>query len=99
MGLFNKKPSHICEISYDDVVTYLRDMEQQDYTKILKVVSTYRDADKKVKKILNIKENDVTDPATADALAEYFLSDTDTSLGNFLEDEPAPKPPKKAKKK
>ena len=90
--LFKKnKPAHICEISYDDVVTYLRDLQQQDYTKILKVVNIYRNADKDVKKVLGIKENSVTDPATADALAADFLSDDDTDLGNFLEDEPPKK--------
>ena len=98
MGLFNKKPAHICEISYDDVVTYLRDLEQVDYTKILKVVSTYREADKKVKKILNIKEHSVTDPDYVDSLANDLLDDT--SLGNFLDDEPVKKPKaKKAAKK
>lgn len=56
--MFKRKqqPAHECEITYDDVVEYLRDLEQADYTKILKVVSTYRDADKKVKRILNIKD-------------------------------------------
>ena len=93
MGLFNKKPAHICQISYDDVVTYLRDLEQADYSKILKVVSTYREADKKVKKILNIKDVPV------DTQLDNLLDD-DTSLGNFLDDEPAPKPKaKKAAKK
>lgn len=88
MGLFSKKPAPVAEISYDDVVTYLRDLEQVDYTKILKVVETYREADKKVKKILGIKENRVTDPNTADELAAVFLDDDDTSIGNFLDDEP-----------
>lgn len=93
MGLFNKKPAHICEISYDDVVTYLRDLEQVDYTKILKVVSTYREADKKVKKILNIKDEPI------DTELDNLLMDDDTSIGNFLDDEPAPKPKKPAGKK
>lgn len=94
MGLFNKKPAHICEISYDDVVTYLRDLEQVDYTKILKVVSTYREADKKVKKILNIKDEPI------DQELDDFLNDDDTSIGNFLDDEPPKKPKaKKAAKK
>lgn len=92
MGLFNKnQPAHQCEITYDDVVIYLRDLPQQDYTKILKVVNIYRNADKDVKKVLGIKENSITDPATADALAEDFLSDDDTMLGDFLEDEPPKK--------
>lgn len=84
MGLFNKKPAHQCEISYDDVVTYLRDLAQPDYTKILKVVNLYRDADKGVKKVLGIKDT----PALEDMPLEDFLSDDDTSLGNFLDDEP-----------
>lgn len=96
MGLFNKKPAPVAEVGYQDVVDYLRDLEQADYAKILKVVKTYREADKKVKKILGIKENAVTDPATADDLAADILSDDDTELGNFLEDEP-PKPKKAAK--
>lgn len=94
MGLFNKKPAHRCEISYDDVVTYLRDLEQVDYTKILKVVSTYREADKKVKKILNIKDEPI------ETELDNLLMDDDTSLGNFLDDEPPAKPKgKKAARK
>lgn len=92
MGLFSKKqPAPALEITYDDVVEYLRDMAQTDYTKILKVVNLYRDADKGVKKVLGIKENSVTDPATADALADDFISDDDTDLGDFLADEPPKK--------
>lgn len=91
MGLFNKKPAPVAETSYDDVVGYLRDLEQADYTKVLKVVETYREADKKVKKILGIKDNRVTDPSTADDLASAFLDDDDTALGDFLETEPKPK--------
>lgn len=92
MGLFRKKqPEPAPETSYDDVVEYLRDLAQPDYTKILKVVNIYRDADKGVKKVLGIKENSVTDPATADMLAEDFLADDDTELGDFLADEPPKK--------
>lgn len=86
MGLFSKKPAPVAETSYQDVVDYLRDLEQADYTKILKVVSTYREADKKVKKILNIKDEPVTAGFNTD---ELLLDDDDTSLGNFLDDEPA----------
>lgn len=86
--LFRKrKPSHTCEITYDDVVTYLRDLEQTDYTKILKVVSTYREADKKVKKILNIKD---------EAL------ELDDDIGDLLIEDELPlktEKPKKAAKK
>ena len=54
MSLFSKRKSEPApEITYDELVTYLRDLAQPDHTKILKVVKTYRDADKKVKKILN----------------------------------------------
>lgn len=79
-----KQPAHQCEISYDDVVTYLRDLEQADHTKILKVVSTYREADKKVKKILNIKDETID------------LEDDD--LGSLLIEDEIPTP-KKAKAK
>lgn len=78
MGLFNKKPAHICETSYDDVVSYLRDLEQADYSKILKVVSTYREADKKVKKILNIKDEPVAaefEPLLEDDWTDNLLED------------------------
>lgn len=87
MGLFNKKPAPLPEITYDEVVTYLRDLAQPDYTKILKVVGIYRDADKGVKKVLGIKENAVTDPNTADEIADLLLDDDDTSIGNFLDDD------------
>lgn len=81
-----KQPAHQCEISYDDVVTYLRDLEQADHTKILKVVSTYREADKKVKKILNIKDEPI---------------DLDDDIGDLLLEDELPlktETPKKAKK-
>lgn len=82
--LFRKrKPQHICEISYDDVVTYLRDLEQVDYTKILKVVSTYREADKKVKKILNIKNEPL---------------ELDDDVGDLLIEDELPLKTEKAKK-
>jgi len=84
MGLFNKKSAPVAETSYQDVVDYLRDINQQDYTKILKVVSTYREADKKVKKILNIKDEPLELGFSTD---ELLLDDDDTSLGNFLDDD------------
>lgn len=71
MGLFNKKPAPVAEFGYQDAVDYLRDLEQADYTKILKVVNTYREADKKVKKILNIKDEPIDDePLLEDLLIE-----------------------------
>lgn len=99
MGLFNKKPAPVAEVGYQDVVDYLRDLEQQDYTKILKVVSTYREADKKVKKILNIKDEPVTAGFSHDDL---LLDDDDTLLGNFLDDDhdtPASKKQRETAKK
>lgn len=85
MRLFNKKqPAPTAEFGYQDAVDYLRDLEQADYTKILKVVSTYREADKKVKKILNIKDEPVTAGFSTD---ELLLDDDDTLLGNFLDDD------------
>lgn len=99
MRLFRKQaqPENV-DTGYQDCVDYLCALEQPDYAKILKVVNTYREADKKVKKILGVKENSVTDSATADQLAEDFLSDDDLSLGGFLDDELPPKPKAKAKK-
>lgn len=86
MSLFGKKkPAPVAETGYQDVVDYLRDLEQADYAKILKVVKTYREADKKVKKILNIKDEPVTAGFSTD---ELLLDDDDTELGNFLDDEP-----------
>jgi len=75
MGLFRKKqPAPIAEFGYQDAVNYLRDLEQADYTKILKVVNTYREADKKVKKILNIKDEPFDDdPLLEDLLIEDEL--------------------------
>ena len=96
MGLFTKKSVPVIETSYDDVVGYLRDLEQADYTKIIKVVETYQAADKKVKKILGIKATPAADPD--DDIASAFLDEDDTSAGNFLEDElPVKEPKKKAK--
>jgi len=98
MRLFNKKSEPVVETSYDDVVTYLRDLEQADYTKIIKVVETYRDADKKVKKILGIKNTPDADPDD-DIAAAFLDDDDDTTAGNFLEDELPTKEPKKPAKK
>lgn len=85
MGLFSKAATPITtEPDYQDVVDYLRDLSQQDYTKILKVVGIYRDADKGVKKVLNIKE---VEPHINHVQPKSFLDDDDTELGNFLEDE------------
>lgn len=96
MGLFSKKPAPIAETGYQDVVDYMRGLSHADYTKILKVVTIYRDADKGVKKVLGIKDNFVTEPSTADEIADLLLDDDDTTLG-FLDDEPVKKP--KGKKK
>lgn len=75
MSLFSKKKTVPApEIGYQDVLDYLRDLEQPDYTKILKVVKTYRDADKKVKKILNIKDEAILEPEFADLLIEDDIS-------------------------
>lgn len=71
MRLFKKVQPVKAETTYQDCIDYLRDLEQPDYTKILKVVKTYREADKKVKKILNIKDETFTDePELADLLIE-----------------------------
>ena len=95
--LFRKKQQQpIVETNYDDVVEFLRNLAQPDYTKILKVVNLYRDADKGVKKVLGIKDM----PTLDDVPMEDLLSDDDTSIGNFLEDELPKKPKvKKAAKK
>ena len=91
-----KQQQPIVETNYDDVVEFLRNLAQPDYTKILKVVNLYRDADKGVKKVLGIKDTPVLD----DVPMEDLLSDDDTSIGNFLEDElPAKPKAKKAAKK
>ena len=98
MSLFSKRKSEPApETTYDDVVDYMRCLEQTDYTKLLKVVTIYRDADKGVKKVLNIKDVP-TDINHIEPLS--LLEDDDTELGNFLDGEPTnPKAAKVAKKK
>lgn len=71
-----KKQPAPATFGYQDAVDYLRDLEQVDYTKILKVVSTYREADKKVKKILNIKDEPVVEDDFADLLLEDEIPTT-----------------------
>lgn len=99
MGLFNrnKRSSVLADtegVSYQEVVDYLTEMDQPDFTKLLKVVAVYRSADKDVKKILNIKEQ----PVQSITLEGNFLDDDDDTI-NFLEDDiPQPKV-KKAKSK
>ncbi len=91
MGLFSKKPAPVVqEFGYQDAVDYLRALPQADYAKILKVVETYREADKKVKKILNIKDA----PVTA-GFGEVPTVDEDSDIADlFLEDELEVTPPK-----
>lgn len=88
MGLFNKKAKE--PTSYQDTVDYLRDLSQQDYTKILKVVNIYREADKSVKKVLNIK----------DSWSETWVKDEPEFADQLLPmpDEPQEKPAPKRKK-
>lgn len=86
MGLFRKKPAPVAETSYQDVLDYLRSLEQADYTKMLKVVDTYRDADKRVKKILNIK---LDESIGTDGIDELLIEDDPVVL---------PEPKKGAKK-
>ena len=77
MGLFTKKPAPVVETSYQDVLDYLRSLEQADYTKMLKVVDTYRDADKRVKKILNIK---LDESIGIDGIDELLIEDDPVEL-------------------
>lgn len=46
MGIFNKKPS------YEDVVLYVKHLSDTEYQKFIKVVRTYRGAEKTVKSVL-----------------------------------------------
>lgn len=84
MGLFsNKQPAQLeHETGYQDVVDYLTAMEQPQYNKLLKVVEVYRKADKEVAKILPLEKMPPV------IMTGDFLSDDDTELGNFLDDEP-----------
>jgi DNA-directed RNA polymerase sigma subunit (sigma70/sigma32) len=82
MRLFKKAEPINRGTSWQDCVDYLRELHQTDYNKILKVVGTYRDADKKVKKILHINYEPISLGFSND---ELVLDDT--VLGDFLEDE------------
>lgn len=91
MALFGNKKGVALppqEIGHQEVVDYLTALSRQDYDKIIKAVNIYRKADKEVAKIYPLE---TIPPIT---LGGDFLSDDDTELGNFLDDEPA----KKAKK-
>ncbi len=46
MGLFTKS------LVYEDVVHYIKKLSEPEYKKIMRVVSTYRNADKNVKNVL-----------------------------------------------
>ncbi len=46
MGLFTKS------MAYEDVVHYIKKLSEPEYKKIMRVVSTYRNADKNVKNVL-----------------------------------------------
>jgi len=52
MGLFNKKPT------YEDAVLFVKHLSETEYTKFIKVVRTYRGADKSVKATLGCKLSD-----------------------------------------
>lgn len=95
MGLFSKKQvQEVAEFGYQDAVDYLRDLEQTDYNKILKVVGIYRDADKGVKKVLNIKPEPVEEGFTDEELNDLFLVDEPTPKVKITK---TPKPAKKGK--
>lgn len=99
--MFKRKqqPAHVCETTYDDVVGYLRDMAQPDYTKILKVVKLYRDADKGVKKVLNIKDQPADEEGFTDAeLDDLFMLDDQDTPASKKQRETAQKATKPAKK-
>ena len=46
MGLFTKS------MAYEDVVHYIKKLSEPEYKKIMRVVNTYRNADKSVKNVL-----------------------------------------------
>lgn len=52
MGLFSKKPS------YEDVVHFVTRISEVEYQKLIKVVRTYRGAEKSVKAVLGGKLSD-----------------------------------------
>lgn len=52
MGLFTKKPS------YEDVVHFVTHLSEVEYQKIIKVVRTYRGAEKSVRSVLGGKLSD-----------------------------------------
>lgn len=52
MGLFSQKPS------YADVVHFVSHLSEVEYQKIMKVVRTYRGAEKSVKSVLGGKLSD-----------------------------------------
>jgi regulator of sigma D len=94
MGLFSNKNKVALppqEISHQDVVDYLTALSRQEYDKIIKAINIYRKADKEVAKIYPLETVQTI------TMADDFLSDKDTAAGNFLDDEPEPKPKKATK--
>lgn len=52
MGLFTKKPT------YEDAVLFVKHLTEAEYTKFIKVVRTYRGAEKSVQAVLGGKLSD-----------------------------------------
>lgn len=105
----DKQPVNIPEamkaedpVNYNSVLDYLVGLSDKDYKKMTGSVEIYRDANKKVAKLIGIKDEPTTSINTAkpeisdDDLDNMLAADSKELAVAFIEDDkhPAPKPTK-----
>lgn len=89
-------------VNYNSVLDYLVGLSDKDYKKMTGSVEIYRDANKKVAKLIGIKDEPTTSISTArpevtdEDLDNLLASDMKDLATAFIEDDmtPAPKPTK-----
>lgn len=114
-GLFGKRKKGVSEpvsvpvgmqpedpVNYNSVLDYIVGLSDKDYKKMTSSAEIYREANKKVAKLLGIKDEPTTSISTDkaeitdDDLDTMLSADADELKQAFLDDGPATQKPKKA---
>lgn len=89
-------------VNYNSVLDYVVGLSDRDYKKLTASAEIYRDANKKVAKLLGIKDEPTTaistekPPVTDDELDTMLAADPDALQAAFIDDAPKAPPAKKA---
>lgn len=87
-------------VNYNSVLDYVVGLSDRDYKKLTASAEIYRDANKKVAKLLGIKDEPTTAITTEkptvsdDELDSMLAADKDDLTQAFIDDEPPAKPKK-----